>query len=118
MVKAIREVSEYEEIAKFDGIWETSEIIDIVLEHTGWKYNDVFNKSKKAEAVFRRGIVDLICTANGKKIRYLAGITERDHTTIIHSLQNIERRLDDEKTSRNFLRDLMRSIKENNEKGL
>lgn len=109
-----KEVSEYYDIAHFtDETIDFDTIMQLVFDATGWTTKTTYVPVRKLEAVFRRGIVDLIANCNNIKLMECAKATWRDHTTVIHSLKSIEDRLDTDMYARTTLREIMEYIKEN-----
>lgn len=111
-VRAKREASRYEDISKLEGLWDIEDIITAVCEKFGCSRTQLFNRLRNEESVFRRGVLDLICTSNDWGVTYVAGITRRHHTTVINSLEAIERRLDDDRSARNVLREVVTYLNE------
>lgn len=114
LVRSLREVSEYHDIAHFtyDKL-DFNILVELIFDATGWTHKTTFLKSRRLECVFRRGIIDLIATCNGISINECAKKTWREHTTVLHSLNNIEDRLDTDMYARTTLREIMAYIKEN-----
>lgn len=109
-----KEVSEYYDIAHFtDSKIDFETVKELILDATGWTDKATFGKVRKVEAVFRRGIIDLIANCNGVTLMECAKKTWREHTTVMHSLRNIEDRLDTDMYARTTLREIMAYIKEN-----
>lgn len=83
------------------------EIAEMVLEVTEWDWEATFNKSRREEVTFRRGIIDLIATENGCTLTECGRSSNRDHTTVIHSLHAVEGRLDIDMYARKLLKEIM-----------
>lgn len=79
-----------------DRKFPAEEIIDLVCEETGIGYSLVKAKSRKREVVITRQLVAFYCKGccglSLKSIGELIG--NRDHTTVIHSVNTIQNLLD------------------------
>lgn len=107
-----KELSDYHEICSYsDKAVDFQEVVDMVLDITGWTKEDIFSTKRSDEAVVRRGIIDLIATCNGVSLLECGKTSKRDHTTIINSLKSIENRLDTEKEYRNLLKEIMAEVR-------
>ena len=114
LIRTVKEVSEYQEVAHFtDNKVNFETIAELIFDATGWTDKATFGKVRQVEAVFRRGIIDLIANCNGITLLECAKKTWREHTTVMHSLRNIEDRLDTDMYARTTLREIMAYIREN-----
>lgn len=114
LVSTVKEVSEYYDVAHFtDEKIDFDTIMQLVFDATGWTHKTTYVPVRKVEAVFRRGIIDLIANCNSVKLIECARATWRDATTVINSLRSIEDRLDTDMYARSTLREIMEYIKEN-----
>lgn len=115
LVRSLQNVSEYYEQVHFTNEKYTyREICELVIEYTGWTWESISAKRKKGGS-FKRGIIDLIATSNGCTINDCAKTIPRDHSTVMHSLNTIEDRLDTEVVTRRFLGEIMKYLKEGEE---
>lgn len=112
LVRTLQDVSEYDQMVQVPYKLPTGQLVEKILEITGWDGRRIFSKSKVKELVFRRGIIDLIVTSNGCSIYQCAKDTRRDHTTVIHSLRSIENQLDEDRYSRRVLGEIVALIRE------
>ena len=107
-------VSKWESLANFDkspvNFWK---VCKMVFDFTGWKKSNTFTKSRNAERVARRGLIDFLAVNNGCSLIGVGRATDRDHTTIIHSVNKFDIMLDSDMYTRKILIETMDFIREN-----
>lgn len=88
-------------------------IAKLVFDFTGWSKEDTYNRSQKEEKVFRRALIDFIAVSNGCSYVSCGKLTNRDHTTILYSVNRFENRLETEPHTKRYFNEVISYIKEN-----
>lgn len=105
--------SRWEAAASFDDSAEFWKIFKVISDLTGWKESETYLRSNTEEKVFRRGMIDFVAVNNGVNYSECARLTDRHHTTVIHSVSQFENRLETELHVRRYFYELVRYVKEN-----
>jgi len=87
-------------------------IIRIVSEHFGVTLNDLVSKKKNQDIVYPRQICMYLCRSLTDAALSLIGkkLGNRDHTTIIHGCEKIQKELEDNEKLRNDIEILQKKI--------
>lgn len=113
--KAIKftECSKWEQIAHFsDTPLDFYKMADLICDFTGWDRRFLFERVRKEEAVFRRAVVDFIAVNNGVSLVKIGRQTDRNHTTVINSINSLEDRLNTTPYLGKLLREIVQNLKE------
>lgn len=97
---------------------EPLKIVKLVLDANGWSYKETYDNpgyKGKSEQVMRRGLIDVICIANGNHLKDCGNLSipPRDHTTVMNSIRTYQNSLETDLLVRRFFRETMSYIKEN-----
>lgn len=66
-------------------------LIQLIIDATGWVAGKhIFTASRQTEFIYRRSVVDLFAVAQGYTLTAIGRETDRDHTTIIHSIDTLK----------------------------
>lgn len=88
-------------------------LMELALDANGWKWDDVFTTCKRAEFVYRRGLIFYILVKCGYPFLQVARHTNRDHTSVMYAIKNFEDKLDSEPLTGKVLLEVMEFIKTN-----
>lgn len=105
--------SRWEAAANFSQGISFWKLVKIVFDFTGWDKKVTYSPNRSEERVFRRSLIDFIAINNGCSYSLCARITNRDHTTVLHSVSRFENRLETELHTRRYFYEVMRYIKDN-----
>lgn len=109
----IAECSQWEAMANFTEKADFWKLVKVIFDLTGWTKKGTFGKGRLQERVFRRGLIDFVAVHNGCAYNQCARLTDRDHTSVIHSVRKFEERLETETHTRAFFKEVMDYIRGN-----
>lgn len=90
----IIKVGKWESLVQFTNNINYWAVLKIILDYTEWDYNSLYSKTKTDELVYRRNLIDFICSNNGYPYSALAKLTNRHHTTLLHGISKFENDLE------------------------
>lgn len=105
--------SEWEVIVGLDMKVEYWKLFKVISDLTGWEKKETFTRSRKEEVIFRRGLIDFIAINNGCTYTQCARETNRDHTTVMHSVRTFENKLNLETGAKAILKEVIKYLREN-----
>lgn len=109
----IKVLDKWEELCFFDREAPFWTVVAMILDATGWESSRTFAKMQSREPVSRRQIIDLISMCNGGKLVHIGRETNRDHTTVLHSVANSKDFIEKDMLYRKFVREIMDYIRKN-----
>lgn len=105
--------SKWESEANFTTKADFWEIVKLIFDYTGWTWKDTFTKSRLTEKVSRRAIIDFICVNNGVPLMAIGKLTDRDHSTVIHSVTGLGDNLSEDYYIQKLFHEILSYVKEN-----
>jgi hypothetical protein len=122
-VKVSWALKQHESEANFADHIDFWKLVKTIFDYTGWKRSETFSKKTNGargrtigstdEKAFRRGLIDYIAVNNGCLMSHCARITNRDHTTVGHSLQMFQNRLDTEPYTKKLFTEVVDYVRAN-----
>ena len=88
-------------------------ICQIIMDLNKWNWTSVYTKRRWPEDILRRGLIDFIAINNGNTYTQIGEFTDRDHSTIIHSVREFREKMIREKEYELLLLQTIQYIKEN-----
>lgn len=91
-------------------------IIQVVAEHFGISIIDILSKKRKADIAYPRQIAMYLCRKCTQEPLSTIGkyMGDRDHTTVIHGAEKIEKEIKEKETTRNLVDVLIKKINPTN----
>lgn len=104
---------QYESVANFTDKIDFWKLTRMIFDYTGWTKRSTFTRGNKRERVFRRALIDYIAVNNGCSVSSCARFTNRDHTTVLHSIQSFSNQIETDMYTKQLLREVIQFAKEN-----
>lgn len=117
-IAEVKVLDKWDELCLFDRGVSFWTICKMVFDATGWTREGTFKKTNHGgnkELASRRRVIDLIAINNGCKLMYVGRQTDRDHTTIIHSVKTAKDLIEADVVYRKLVREVMDFIRTNYE---
>lgn len=85
-------------------------VVAMILDATGWTFDEVFSKCRTRERVYRRGLIFFILATNHFSLLKIAKYSGKDHTTVLHARRMFENQLETEPLTSTILREIISFI--------
>lgn len=109
----VRVGDKWDELCSFDVLCPFWKIVQMIIDATGWSPKITFAKIRNEERVARRHIIDLISLSNGKTLTEIGRETNRNHTSVLHSVREARENIERDIFHRKFMREIISYIREN-----
>lgn len=111
----------WESMANFTFDISAECIVKMIFDFNHWNWYMTYplgrtwppKGNRKIEKVIRRALIDYIATNNGCTLMSLAVLTNRDHTTVMHSIKNFESMIETDSGVRKMLLETVEHCRNN-----